>query len=189
MKVLLVNGSSHRNGNTYTALAMVEKSLKNNGINTEWFHIGNKPVRGCINCMKCETSNKCIFNDDPCNALIDAIKEADGVIIGTPVYFAGPNGALTALLDRVFYAAVEHGGKLFKGKPAAAVASFYRSGATSAIDRLNKYFSFSEMPIVSSEYWNLMFQHGSSIEIDEKGHKTLEILGDNMADILKKLNN
>ena len=187
MKVLLINGSSHKNGSTYTALTMVEKSLRENGIETEWFNIGNKPVRGCIDCIRCENSNRCVFNDDPCNALIEAIINADGIIIGSPVYFAGPNGALCALLDRVFYAASTHG-QLFRGKPAAAVASCYRAGATATLDRLNKYFAFSEMPVVSSEYWNMMFEHGSSIEMDAKGHETLEKLGVNMANMLKKLN-
>lgn len=126
MKVLLVNGSSHKNGSTYTTLTMVEKSLLDNGIETEWFYIGNKPVRGCVDCRRCEGSNRCIFNDDPCNALIEAIINTDGVIIGSPVYFAGPNGALCALLDRVFYAASTHG-QLFRGKPATAVASCYHS--------------------------------------------------------------
>lgn len=187
MKVLLVNGSSHKKGSTYNALTMVERSLLDNGIETEWFHIGKKPLRGCIDCRRCEDSNRCIFNDDPCNALIEAIINADGVIIGSPVYFAGPNGALCALLDRAFYAASTHG-QLFRGKPAAAVASCYRAGATAALDRLNKYFAFSEMPVVSSEYWNMMFQHGSSVEMDDKGHKILQTLGVNMANMMKKLN-
>jgi multimeric flavodoxin WrbA len=188
MKVLLINGSPHKNGSTYTALNMVEQSLLDNGIETEWFNIGNKPVRGCIDCRKCKDSSRCVFNDDPCNDLIEAIINADGVIVGSPVYFAGPNGALCALLDRVFYAAVERGGQLFRGKPAAAVASCYRAGTTATLDRLNKYFTFSEMPVVSSEYWNMMFQHGSSAEMDAKGHKTLKTLGINMANMLKKLN-
>lgn len=187
MKVLLVNGSSHKNGSTYTALTMVEKSLLDNGIRTDWFHIGNKPLRGCIDCCRCEKTNRCAFTDDPCNDLIEAFLQADGIIVGTPVYFAGPNGALCALLDRVFYAASTHG-QLFRGKPAAAVASCYRAGATATIDRLNKYFAFSEMPVVSSEYWNMMFQHGSSVEMDAKGHKILQTLGVNMANMLKKLN-
>lgn len=188
MKVLLINGSSHKNGGTYNALSMVEKSLIDNGVETDWFQIGNRPVRGCIDCRKCNGSGRCIFNDDPCNELIEAIIHADGIIVGTPVYFAGPNGALCALLDRVFYAAVEQGGQQFRGKLAAAVASCYRAGTTSALDRLNKYFTFSEMPVVSSEYWNMMFQYGSSVELDEKGQKALQKLGTNMANMLKKLN-
>jgi len=187
MKVLLVNGSSHEKGSTYTALSLVEVALHEKGVETEWFQIGNKPIRGCIDCRGCQNTNRCVFTDDPCNALIEAFLRADGIIIGTPVYFAGPNGALCSLLDRVFYAASAHG-QLFRGKSAAAVASCYRAGCTAALDRLNKYFTFSEMPVVSSNYWNMMFEHGSSVELDEKGHGILRTLGTNMADMLNKLN-
>lgn len=185
MKVLLVNGSPHRKGETYMALSLVEQALKEKGIETEWFWIGNKPIRGCIDCCKCDKSHRCSFTDDVCNDLIEAMLKADGVIIGSPVYFAGPNGALCALLDRVFYAASTHGG-LFKGKPAAAVASLMRSGANNTIDRINKYFAFSEMPIVSSCYWNLLFCSQSQIDQDEKGRQTMQTLGYNMADLLQK---
>lgn len=166
---------------------MVEKSLLGNGIETEWFYIENKSVRGCIDCRRCEGSNRCVFNDDPCNVLIEAIINADGVVIGSHVYFAGPNGALCALRDRVFYAASTHW-QLFRGKPADAVLTCYLAGAMATLDRLNKYFVFSEMPVVSSEYWNMMFQHCSSVEMDAKGHKILQTLGINMANMLKKLN-
>lgn len=185
MKALLVNGSPNKARNTYRALSIVEDALKSEGIETEQFHIGNKMLRGCIDCLKCTETNRCAFSDDPCNDLIDAILKADGVIIGIPVYFAGPNGALCALLDRVFYAASAHGG-LFKGKPAAAVASCYRSGATAALDRLNKYFTFSQMPVVSSDYWNMIFQPGSSVKNDVRGEQILRTLGKNMANLLSK---
>ena len=109
--------------------------------------------------------------------------KSDGLIIGTPVYFAAPNGALCALLDRVFYAASTHGG-LFRGKPAAAIASCIRSGANSAIDRLNKYFTFSEMPVVSSSYWNMLFEKQQQKEEDEMGVRTMRTLGCNMAKML-----
>lgn len=118
-----------------------------------------------------------------CNDLIEAILKSDGLIIGTPVYFAAPNGTLCALLDRVFYAASTHG-RLFNGKPAAAVASCIRSGANSAIERLNKYFAFSEMPIVSSRYWNMLFEKQPQRDIDEMGIQTMRTLGVNMAKIL-----
>lgn len=126
---------------------------------------------------------RCNFTDDVGNELFEAILKADG--IGTPVYFAAPSGVLCALLDRVFYAASTHG-NLFKGKPAAAVASCIRSGANSAIDRLNKYFSFSEMPIISSSYWNMLFENQSPKGLDEMGHKTMQTLGYNMASLLNE---
>lgn len=185
MKVLLVNGSPHRKGETYNALSLVETALNEKGIGTEWFWIGNKPVRGCVDCGKCSKTFRCVFLDDACNDLIEAFLKSDGIVIGSPVYFAAPNGALCALLDRVFYAASTHGG-LFKGKPAAAVASCMRSGANSTIDRINKYFSFSEMPIVSSNYWNMLFDTQSQMGTDEKGNKTMLTLGYNMVAILQK---
>ena len=163
----------------------METALNEKGIGTEWFWIGNKPVRGCVDCGKCSKTFLCVFLDDACNDLIEAILKSDGVVIGSPVYFAAPNGALCALLDRVFYAASTHGG-LFKGKPAAAVASCMRSGANSTIDRINKYFSFSEMPIVSSNYWNMLFDTQSQMGTDEKGNKTMQTLGYNMVAILQK---
>ena len=184
MKVLLVNGSPHEKGSTYSALSVVKSALNSNGIETEFFNIGNKPVRGCVDCKGCQNKNRCAFNDDPCNDLIEAMLRADGIIVGTPVYFAGPNGALLALLDRVFYAASSFG-QLFKGKPAAAVACCYRSGATAAIDRLNKYFTFSQMPIVSSDYWNMVFAPHSSMEADVRGQQILQPLGKNMSVMLK----
>lgn len=188
MKVLLVNGSSHSKGGTWQALSLVEEALHEKGVETEWFWIGNKPVRGCIDCRKCAETYRCAFSDDRCNSLIEAILKSDGLIIGTPVYFAAPNGALCALLDRVFYAASTHG-KLFIGKPAAAVASCIRSGANSAIERLNKYFTFSEMPVVSSSYWNMLFEKQSQRDIDEMGVQTMRTLGFNMAKILTTSNN
>lgn len=139
-----------------------------------------------IACEGCAETSRCVFKDDVCNDLIEAILKVDGVIIGTPVYFSGANGALTAILDRVFYAASTHG-RLFNGKPATAVASFYRSGANSAIDRINKYFAFSSMPIVTSNYWNLMFAPESFIPNDEMGRATMTELGKNMAKMLKVL--
>ncbi|HIU75394.1 MAG TPA: flavodoxin family protein [Candidatus Pelethocola excrementipullorum] len=185
MKVLLINGSPHAKGSTFSALSVVEKVLNNKGIQTEQFHIGTKMIRGCIDCKKCSSTYRCVFDDDPCNALIDAMVKADGVIIGSPVYFAGPNGALCALLDRVFYAASTHG-RLLAGKPAAAVASCYRAGATATLDRLNKYFTFSEMPVISSHYWNMVFEPDSSVAEDRQGHSILVKLGENMASYLKR---
>ena len=177
-KVLLLNGSPHRNGHTAAALQIVEKALRDEEIETFWFQLDGKPVRGCIACERCVSAHRCAFQDDPCNELIEAMLAADAVVIGTPVYFAGPNGALCALLDRAFYAAANHG-QLFAGKPAACVATCWRAGATPSIDRINKYFTFSQMPVVSSEYWNGYL--GSS---DHFGANVLQILGQNMAAML-----
>lgn len=176
--VLLLNGSPHANGNTATALRLIEDELAEHGVQSEWFQLGSKPVRGCIGCERCEMTHRCAFDDDPCNRLIEALLRADGVIVGTPVYFGGPNGALCALLDRAFYAASNFG-QLFRGKPAAAVATCWRAGATPTIDRLNKYFSFSQMPIVSSDYWN-----GYLGAKDTFGADVLKTLGKNMAELL-----
>lgn len=183
MKVLLINGSPHNNGETVKTLKIVEEALLKTGIETEWFHIGSKPVRGCIDCGRCAETFRCIFNDDVCNSMIEAVSSADGIIIGTPVYFASANGALMAVLDRVFYAASTHG-NLFKGKPAAAVASLLRSGGNSAIDRITKYFAFSGMPIITSNYWNLKFAPKSGYPEDDIGISTMVELGNNMAKFL-----
>ena len=139
MKVLLVNGSPHKNGNTYNALKIVEEVLIDNGIETIWFNLGTHPINGCLGCDNCINTNRCINNNDGCNELIEKIIESSGVIIASPVYFASVNGALCALLDRAFYAASNYG-KLFKGKLAASVVSVWREGGSSAIDRINKYF-------------------------------------------------
>lgn len=179
MRVLLINGSPRKNGETFQAMTTVEKALQKNEIDTEWFWIGTEPVRGCIHCDSCESSSRCAFADDSCNELIDKILAADGVIIGSPVYFAGPSGALCALLDRVFYAASNFG-YLFAGKPAAAVTTCWRAGATAALDRLNKYFTFSEMPVVSSNYWNMKLEGD-----DRYGDEIMIRLGENMAKLLK----
>lgn len=181
MKVLLVNGSPHKNGDTALMLTMVEKSLNEQGIETTWFQLGKQPVRGCIDCQGCKDIFRCVFKEDGCNKLIEGILAADGVVIGSPVYFAGPNGALCALLDRVFFAG-SHFGRLFSGKPAAAVVGCWRAGATASIDRLNKYFSFSEMPIVSSHYWTM-----KHVGEDSYGEEIMTRLGINMGKMLKMI--
>jgi multimeric flavodoxin WrbA len=179
MKVLLVNGSPRKNGETALSLSIVENVLQKAAIETEWFHLGTDPVRGCCHCDRCETTNRCAFTDDGCDALIEKCLEADGIILGSPVYFAGPNGALCALLDRVFYAASNFG-YLFAGKPGAAIATCWRAGATATLDRLNKYFTFSEMPVVSSNYWNMKLTGE-----DPYGEAILQRLGENMVKELK----
>lgn len=187
MKVLLVNGSPHEAGNTYQTLKIIADCLNQQGINSEVFQLGAGKVHGCIGCNGCKDSHCCVFTDDCCNALIESIAQADGVVIGSPVYFAGANGALCAVLDRVFYAAAEHG-RLFAHKPAAAVVNCYRAGATAALDRLNKYFTFSEMPVVSSNYWNMVVDpHADRVERDKEGQKILHTLAENMAYLLRQM--
>ena len=178
MKVLLVNGSPRKEGNTAEALRIVEKKLSAAGFETEWFQLGRVPVMGCQGCGGCSRTHRCVNKDDGCNELIEKMLDADGVIIGSPVYFAGPNGALCALLDRAFYAASNYG-QMFKGKYAAAAVSVWREGGTAAIDRLNKYFTFAQMNIVSSDYWNVYM--GSR---DGYGASVLRTLGDNFAEAL-----
>lgn len=184
MKVVLVNGSPHAVGCTYTALSIVAKALGENGVETEILQIGSKPVHGCQACGKCRELGKCVFDGDMANTILEAMKEADGVVFGTPVYFAGANGALCALLDRVYYA----GGRHFKGMPGAAIASCRRAGSTAALDRLNKYLTYNQMVVVASQYWNMV--HGSKAEDvmqDEEGVQTMRILGNRMAWTLKNL--
>lgn len=184
MKVLLINGSPHANGCTYTALYEVARTLEKEGIETQIFQIGKGPVRGCIACGACKKLGKCVFDDDPANEMRKLMQEADGIVIGSPVYYAGPNGALCALLDRAFYA--DQGMLAFK--PAAAVVSSRRSGTTAAFDRLNKYFTINRMPVVSSQYWNGV--HGftpDDVRQDEEGLQTMRTLGYNMAWMLKNM--
>lgn len=184
MKVLLLNGSSHKDGCTYTALHEVEVELQKSGIETEIFQLATEPIRGCIGCGKCKNNNRrCIFNDDCVNNFIEKAEKADGFIFGSPVYYASANGAVISLLDRAF-----HAGKCFAFKPGAAVASARRAGTTATIDELNKYFTISNMPIVSSQYWNMV--HGNTAEEvkkDEEGMQIMRVLGRNMAWLLKSI--
>ena len=184
MKVLLINGSPHKEGCTFTALSEIKDQLEKEGIDSEIFWIGNKPVRGCIACGKCGTLEKCAFDDDVANEIIDKVLESDGLIIGSPVYYAGPNGALCAILDRVFYAASSK----FAFKPGASVVSCRRGGSTASFDRLNKYFTISNMPVVASKYWNMV--HGNSpeeVKQDLEGLHTMRTLARNMAWLLKSI--
>lgn len=186
MKVLLINGSPHKEGCTYTALNEVAGQLAKEKIETEIFHIGNKPVHGCIDCRRCFSLEKCVFDDDAANSILAKMKTADGIVVGSPVYYAAPNGALCALLDRVFYA----GGKFVAGKPAAAVVSCRRGGASAAFDRLNKYFTINQMPVVTSQYWNSV--HGftpADVKKDLEGLQTMRVLGHNMAWLLRSTAN
>lgn len=181
MKVLLFNGSPRAKGCTYTALQEIAGVLHKHGIDTELVQVGTQPVAGCIACGKCKDGSPCIF-DDQVNALAARLEEFDGMIVGAPIYYAGPSAQSTAFLDRLFYSAA---GKL-RGKPAAAIVSCRRGGASAGFDRLNKYFSINSMPIVTSQYWNQI--HGNSPEEalqDAEGMQTMRTLGENMAWLLK----
>ena len=184
MKVLLVNGSPRAEGCTYTALCEIAGALEKNGVEAEIFQIGAKPIQGCIACGKCWEIGKCVFDDEVYTELSEKMLVADGVVIGSPVYFAGANGSLCALLDRVFYTSK---GK-FAHKPAACIVSCRRGGAASAFDRLNKYFTISQMPVVSSQYWNAV--HGNSpdeVRRDLEGLQIMRTLGNNMAWLVKSI--
>ena len=182
MKVLLINGSPHKKGCTYTALREVADELERQGIETEIFQLGIAAVRSCTACGQCAKTGRCIFDDDPVNQCLDRLRQADGLIVGAPVHYAGPAGAVTALLDRMFY------GKsgFLALKPAAAVVSCRRGGASAAFDRLNKYFTIAQMPVVSSQYWNAV--HGNTpeqVRQDLEGMQIMRTLGRNMAWLLK----
>lgn len=183
MSVLIINGSPNENGNTSKALNVVEEGLHKSGIDTKWIHIEKKAVHGCIDCGHCKTAKRCVFEDDLCNTLIDAILEADGIIVGSPVYFSSANSALCALLDRVFYSTCTWH-QMFAGKPAAAVVTRYRSGGSAALERLHKYFLCSQMPVVSSNDF-MAFKEISHEELSQYDRNILETLGVNMAKLLK----
>ena len=181
MKVLLINGSPNEKGCTYTALSEVARTLEQNGVGTEIFWSGKKPVSGCIACGKCRENGKCIM-DDNVNEIAAKMNEIDGLVVGSPVYYAAASGQITSFLDRLFYCAGGH----MAGKPGAAVVSCRRGGATAAFDQLNKYFSICNMPIATSQYWNQV--HGNSpdeVRQDLEGMQTMRTLGMNMAWLLK----
>ena len=183
MKALLINGSPHANGCTFTALSIVAEELQKNGIETEIVHIGNKDIRGCIACGKCAELGRCVFND-MVNEVAPKFEQADGLVVGSPVYYAGPNGTLTNLLDRLFFSTPFDK----RMKVGAAVVSARRGGTTAAFDRLNKYFTISEMPIASSRYWNMVHGHSSEDELqDEEGVQIMRILGRNMAFLMRAI--
>ena len=185
MKVLLVNGSPHKEGCTYTALAEVGNALNQSGIDTDVFWIGNKPLSGCIACKSCVQKDRCVF-DDAVNDFLELAGDYDGFIFGTPVHWAGAAGAITSFLDRVFYADLNGGGNRFLLKPAAVVMSARRAGTTATWDQVNKYFGLMQMPIITSRYWNMV--HGAKpedVQQDAEGLQTLRVLGRNMAWFLK----
>ena len=183
MKVLLINGSHKKDGCTFTALSEVEKVLKAEGIDTEIIQIGNSPVRDCTGCCWCRSNGgKCVYDDDIVNEIIEKAKTSDGFVFGSPVYYAHPSGRLLSLLDRVSYA----GGSALAYKPGAVVVSARRAGTTASIDAIMKHFTINQMPVISSNYWNMV--HGNTPEEvlqDKEGMQIMKILGQNMAWILK----
>ena len=181
MKVLMLNGSSKQNGNTYRALVEIGMQLEKEGISYEIFQIGAGPIRDCIGCGQCSEEG-CVFKDDRVNAFIAKAKESDGFVFGTPVYYAHPSGRILSFLDRAFYS----GSKNFAFKPGASVAVARRGGVSASFDVLNKYFGISQMPVVSSTYWNMV--HGTvpgEVEQDAEGLQTMRNLARNMAWMLK----
>ena len=184
MKVLIINGSPHIDGCTATALKEVEKELNNEGIETQTLNIGNKEIRGCVACNKCKELKRCVF-DDVVNEAAQILSESDGILIGSPVYYAGANGTLLSFLDRLFHSS--YVGKTMK--VGASVLSSRRAGSTSAYDEINKYFGIAGMPIVTSTYWNEV--HGSNkdeVLEDKEGMQTMRNLGRNMAFLIKSIN-
>ena len=178
MKVLLINGSCNKNGCTFRALTEIENILKQENIETEIIQIGQDAIKDCIGCCGCiKNNNKCIFGNDVVNEIIEKAKISDGFVFGSPVYYAHPSGRLLSVLDRVFYA----GGKFLAYKPGAAVVSARRAGTTASIDVINKYFTINKMPVVSSNYWNMIYgTKPEDVEKDLEGLQIMRHIGYNM---------
>ncbi|MBR0030564.1 MAG: flavodoxin family protein [Bacteroidales bacterium] len=183
MKVLIINGSPRQKGNTSIALAEIAKTLMEDGIDSETVWIGNKPVRGCIACNKCgNRPGACVFNDDICNEISSKYASADALVIGSPVYYGQPNGALLSIIQRSFYS----NGANIAGKPAAAVAVCRRGGATAAFEALNLPFQMMNMPVIGSQYWNIVYgREPGQAALDQEGLQTMRALARNMAWLLK----
>ncbi len=185
MKVLLVNGSPHKKGCTYTALCELRRAFENAQIEADIFWIGARPIAGCIDCSGCGKKGACVF-DDRVNEFLSIAGEYDGFLFGSPVHYAAATGSLAAFMGRAFFADLHSGKKRFYLKPAAAVVSARRAGTTAALDQLNKYFLWGHMPIISSRYWNMV--HGSTpdeVLSDREGIRNLEMLAQNMAWFLR----
>ena len=187
MKVLLVNGSPNKKGCTFTALSEVAKTLEEHNIETEIFWIKTKPITGCIACGKCADLGKCTFDGDVVNEFVEKAYDADAFVFGSPVYYASANGSMVSFMDRAFYSNSHGAGaEAFKHKPGAVVCSARRGGTTATYDQLIKYLGISQMPIISSFYWNMV--HGNTPEEvmqDEEGLGTMRQLGHNMAFFLQ----
>ena len=183
MKVLIINGSPRQKGNTSVALAEIAKTLKEEGIDSETVWIGNKPVRGCIACNRCgDKPGACVFNDDICNEISAKYESADALIVGSPVYYGQPNGALLSIIQRSFYS----NGANIAGKPAAAVAVCRRGGASAAFETLNLPFQMMNMPVIGSQYWNIVYgREPGQAALDQEGLQTMRTLARNMAWLLK----
>ena len=183
MKVLLINGSPRKAGNTFLALSEIAKELEKNNIESEIISLGSHPVRSCIACNTCKAKgeNKCIFDDDLCNQVTAKMKNSDALIIGSPVYYGQPNGGVLALIQRALYSA----GTYFTGKPAAAVAVCRRGGATATLQTLNMPFQMLNMPIVTSQYWNIVYgRDAGEAALDAEGMQTMRSLAKNMSALL-----
>ena len=179
MKVLLINGSPRKQGNTFLALSEAAKTLEQQGIETEIVQIGTKPVRGCIACAQCKTKqlDRCVFDDDVCNRISEKLDDADALIVGSPVYYGQPNGSVLSLIQRLFFSA----GDKVQNKPAAAVCVCRRGGATAAFQTMN-------MPVVTSQYWNIVYGRAEGqAALDTEGMQTMRTMANNMAWLLKKI--
>ena len=186
MKVLMINGSPRKQGNTFVALSEAAKTLEQQGIETEIVHIGVKPIRGCIACGQCKAKQlgKCAFDDDVCNSISAKLDSADALIVGSPVYYGQPNGAVLSLIQRMFISA----GAKVQNKPAAAVCVCRRGGATAAYQTLNMPFQMMNMPVVTSQYWNIVYgREEGQAALDTEGMQTMRTLANNMAWLLKKI--
>ena len=186
MKVLLINGSPRQHGNTFLALSEAAKTLEQSGIEAEICQIGTKPVRGCIACGQCKAQGleRCVFDDDVCNRISEKLDAADALIFGSPVYYGQPNGSLISLMQRMFFSA----GAKVQNKPAAAVCVCRRGGATAAFQTLNMPFHMMNMPIVTSQYWNIVYgREEGQAALDSEGMQTMRTRANNMAWLLKKI--
>lgn len=183
MKVLMINGSPRQKGNTSIALAEIAKQLEKLGIESEIVWIGNKPIRGCIACNTCKDKpGACVFDDDVCNGISAKMNSSDALIVGSPVYWGQPNGAVLSIIQRAFYS----NGAAFRGKPAAAVAVCRRGGATATFETLNMPFQMMSMPVVTSQYWNIVYgREPGQAALDREGLQTMRTLANNMAALLK----
>ncbi len=185
MKVMLVNGSPNREGCTYVALRQIQKTLKEENIGSDIYRIGHKDIRGCIDCRKCSELGQCMYEDEV-NEFVLKAEEYDGYIFGGPVYYGTVNPTLTNFMTRVFFSSFFGGKKIFRLKPAAAVASARRAGTMTAIDTINRFFTWGEMPIISSTYWNVIYGTNAKEALEDlEGLKTMSILAKNMAWFLK----
>ena len=184
MKVLLINGSPRQNGNTHLALMEAAKQLEKNGIGTELLQVGSKAIHGCIACNHCHSTSRCVFDDDLCNKAIELMSQCDALIVGSPTYYGQPNGTVLSLIQRMSYAA----SKVMQNKPAAAVAVCRRGGASAVYQTLLMPFQMQNMPIVTSQYWNIIYgRTEGEAALDAEGLQTMRTMADNMAFLLHKI--